>query len=183
LNHRIKVQFSGGVAVRIHQDALKQQSTILALRRSDISTETKEDSLELRRLLRVDPDATEFKLVFGATAANDKEIAVATRLIIQLMSTMSAQVEVPSKDLAEHRAAPGWESIPAGQEAMRLIEIRNSKSAPSDAFVAVAYRGHWFWIDDRDLKSKRVFALMMLLFTLADTGEKEHLPVITIPAQ
>jgi len=28
-----------------------------------------------------------------------------------------------------------------------------------------------------------VFSFMMMLFTLVDTGEKEHLPLITIPAQ
>ena len=42
----------------------------------------------------------------------------------------------------------------------------------------VDYRDHWFWIEDRDLKTKRVFA-----FTLADTSDKESLPLITIPAQ
>lgn len=178
-----QIQLSDGVAVRVQQDEKKQQTTILAFRRPDISPETKDASLELRRLLRVAPDATEFKLVFGSTAANDKEVAVATRSIIQLMSTMAALVDVPAKDLAEHRAVPGWESLPPGQEALRLIEIHNSNSAPPNAFVSVAYRGHWFWIDDGDLKSKRVFSLMMLLFTLADTGEKENLPVVTIPAQ
>ena len=41
----------------------------------------------------------------------------------------------------------------------------------------------WFWIDDRDLKTKRAFAFMMMFFTLSETGEKENLPLITIPAQ
>jgi hypothetical protein len=54
---------------------------------------------------------------------------------------------------------------------------------PSDAFVSVYYRGHWFWIDDSDLKTKRAFKFMMMLFTLADTGERENLPLVTIPAQ
>ena len=31
--------------------------------------------------------------------------------------------------------------------------------------------------------SKRLFAFMMMLFTLADSGDKENLPLITIPAQ
>ena len=138
---------------------------------------------ELRRLLRLDPDATEFKLAFGATAANDKEMAVLTRSILHLMQTMAAQVEVPAKDLTEHCAAPGWESVPGMDREQRMVEIRSSKDAPANAYVSVSYNGYWFWIDKHDLKSKRVFASMMLLFTLADSGEKEALPLITIPAQ
>ena len=65
---------------------------------------------------------------------------------------------------------------------MRLIEIHSSKTNPPHAFVAVPYNDHWFWIDRRDLKSKKVFSFMMLLFTLADTGETPALPLITIPA-
>jgi hypothetical protein len=48
--------------------------------------------------------------------------------------------------------------------------------------VAVAYRDAWFWIDDRDIRSKRAFAFMLMLFTLTDTGENDSLPLITIPA-
>ncbi len=48
---------------------------------------------------------------------------------------------------------------------------------------AVEYRDHWFWIEDGDMKSKRAFAFMMMLFTLMDTGEKQGLPVLTIPTQ
>jgi hypothetical protein len=178
-----KIQVAGGVALRVVQDAEKQSTNILTLRRPDIAPETMADSVELRRLLKLDPDAAEFKLVFGATAANDKEIAVVARSIMQLMAIISAQVEVSAKDLTEHRAAPGLESVPAAQEAQRFMQIHSSKNSPDNAFVAVNYRRQWFWIDDRDLKSKRTFSFMMLLFTLAEPGEKENLPVLTIPTQ
>ena len=49
--------------------------------------------------------------------------------------------------------------------------------------MAVEYRGHWFWVDDRDLPSKRAFSFIMSMFTLANTGQKENLPLIIIPAQ
>ena len=134
-------------------------------------------------MLRLDPDATEFKLVFGATAASDKEIALQTRSIIQLMQTLAALVEVPAKNLAEHRVAPGWESIPGVLEDTRMIAIHSSKDNPRDAFVSVHYRDDWFWIDDRDLKSKRTFSFMMGLFTLADTSEKPPLPQVVVPSR
>ena len=52
---------------------------------------------------------------------------------------------------------------------------------PGDPFVAVEYRGYWYWIDDRDFDSKRVFTALMLLLNLVDKGREAQLPVITIP--
>ena len=45
------------------------------------------------------------------------------------------------------------------------------------------YRGHWSWIDDRDVPAKREFASIMMLFTMADTGADRAATVIAIPAQ
>jgi len=63
------------------------------------------------------------------------------------------------------------------------FRIGCSPKRPADAFVSVGYRDRWFWIDDCDLKTKRAFSLLMMLFTLADSGQREPLPLITIPAQ
>ena len=178
-----KIQLSGAVALRVSQDAGKQQSSVLSFRSRDITPETLNDIHELRRLLRLDPDATELKLVFGSNPSNDKEVAVVTRSMMHQLATMASQVEVPAEDVRLGRATPGWETIAHDTNAVRLIRIRSSKSKPPEAFVSIHYRGCWFWIDDCDLKSKRVFSFMMMLFTLADTGEKENLPLITIPAQ
>jgi hypothetical protein len=178
-----KMQLSGAVAIRVQVDAQKRETALLALRTQDFTPEQAEDSRELRQLLRLDPEAQEFKLAFGATATSDKEVAVATRSILHLMQVMASQVQVPENHLREGRVAPGWESMPEGQDATRMVRIHSSSDTPDDSFVTVKYRDHWLWIDDRDLKTKRTFAFMMMLFTLADTGEKEALPLVTIPAQ
>ena len=178
-----QIQLSQAVTMRIKQDAQKQQTTILAFRSKDVSPETLAAIHELRRRLHLDPDAEEIKLVFGGTSVSNREIAVITRSMMQQMATMASQVEVPPEDVSQGRAAPGWDAVANNTNALRLIRIQCAKSKPADAFVTVHYRNHWFWIDDRDLKSKRVFSFMMMLFTLADTGEKENLPLITIPAQ
>jgi len=178
-----KIQLSGAVAMRVQQDAQKQQTTLITFRSQNIPEETLADSHELRRLLHLDPDATEFKLVFGATATHDKELALLTRSLLQIMNTMAVQVEVPPEHLSQGRATPGYDAKTAVPEKLRLVRIQSGKRKPADAYVAVEYRDHWFWIDDCDLQTKRAFAFMMMLFTLPDTGEKESLPLITIPAQ
>jgi len=177
------IQRSGGVSMRVQQDPQKKQTSILTFRSQELSEATLADIRELRRLLRLDPDANEFTLVFGGTATTNRELAVVTRSLLHIMSAMAAQVEVPPEHVTQGRAAPGLQrgADPANSE--RLMRIQSSSNKPADAAVAVSYRDVWFWVDDRDLKSKRALAFMLLLFTLADTGEKENLPLITIPAQ
>jgi hypothetical protein len=178
-----KIQLSGAVGMRVIQDASKEQSSILTFRTKGITEETLADIVELRQLLKLDPDATEIRLVFGATAENDKEVAVQTRCMIHIMATLASQVDVPAEHVAEGRASPGWTVGGTHEESARFMHVRSSEASPEDAYAAVEYRDRWFWIDDRDLRSKRTFALMMMLFTLADAGEREQLPLITIPAQ
>ena len=69
----------------------------------------------------------------------------------------------------------------ADVERRSRFRVKCTEKEPKDAFVAVQYRDHWFWVDDRDLVSKRHFAFVMYLFTLADTGERGGQPVLTIP--
>jgi len=63
-----------------------------------------------------------------------------------------------------------------------LIGIYSSSYRPADAFVTVPYRNHWFWIDDRDMRSKSLFSFLMFIFSLTDTEGKEGAPIITVPA-
>ena len=171
-----EIQVSGAVAMRIEQDTHKQETTILSFQRKGITPETLDKIAELRRLLQLDPQAHDFRLVFAATPANDRELAVITRSWLQIMATMASYVEVPPEEIAEGRATPG---LPVA----RPLRIGCSRKLPADAFSAVAYRDHWFWIDDRDLKTKRAFSLLMMLSTLSESGQRESLPIITIPAQ
>jgi hypothetical protein len=73
------------------------------------------------------------------------------------------------------------ERAPSGEEIAPLIRIRSSSERPGDAFVSVPYRNSYFWIDDRDLRSKKIFSFLMLVFTLVETGDKGTAPLVTIP--
>jgi hypothetical protein len=186
--HRVRellrdIQLSGAVRLYVKEDAPKQQTSILRFQTTDVPPEVVAAGMELRRLLHLDPDVTEFKLVSSPLPSNNTELAVVTRSIIGILQTMAAQVEVPTEHLAQHRATPGAESGKTLPGIVPLIRILSGKNKPNEAFVEINYRNTWFWIDDGDLPSKRAFSQLMQLFTMADTGTKENLPVVTIPSR
>ena len=178
-----KIQLSGAVRTFVKQDANKGSATVLALPTADAPPEILEDIKELRRLLKLNQEATEFTLVQFPVSSSDTEIAVMTRSVIGLMQNMAADVEVPAEDLASNRAFPGFEKDPNVPDTVRLIRIHSSKQKPADAFVSLSYRDTWFWIADSDLPSKQAFSQLILLFTMADTGPRENQPIVTIPAR
>ena len=96
---------------------------------------------------------------------------------------VGGQVSVPTSHIDEGRVTPGLADQTGAADGSRYLRIDSSTERSAHAFLSVPYRDHWFWIDDRDLATKRNFALLMLLFALADTGEKKGVPLLTIPAQ
>ena len=62
-----------------------------------------------------------------------------------------------------------------------LVRILSGAERPDAVFAATHYRDRWFWIDDRDFRSKGIFTFLMLLFSLSETGVAAQAPVITIP--
>ena len=177
------IQLSGAVRLYVKEDANKQETSILGLRTNDIPPEIQADTVELRHLLHLNPEVTDFKLVSAPLPSSDNEIAVQTRSISGMLQNMAAQVEVPPEDVAQHRAFPGNEAGHDIPGVVPMIRIHSSKDKPHDPFASVYYRDTWFWIDDGDLVSKASLAQLMQLFTMTDTGTKENLPVVTIPSR
>ena len=108
------------------------------------------------------------------------DITVTTRSLIDLVEILTAAIEVPDEDLRSGAAA---QSPPAGLIGTRL-RVAYSKTSPANAAVAVAYRGGWFYIDERDQTTKRFFRLLSTLWTIAmaeNTGSSGA-PVLTVPA-
>ncbi len=68
------------------------------------------------------------------------------------------------------------------RNAYPVARVLSGEGAPADAYVAVRYRNHWFWIDDRDLASKRAFSFLKIFSSIAETGVAPQQPVLTIPA-
>src|SRR5262249_45779538 len=134
---------------------------------------------EVRKVLRIDPERSDFRIVFGAIATNPNEIAILSRSVLQILMDLAAFVEVPAEHQASGIAPPIGEPDTDGQAP---LQVHSCVNRPLDPFAVVCYEGHWFWIDKTDFRSKRTLGYLLVLLALADTGPKEGLPVITIQA-
>jgi hypothetical protein len=176
------LQSGGALGMRVTKTDSMQDSTVIVIRQQNVSAEISAAADELATLLGIRRGAGEYTISFGEIARNDTELAILTRSTLAIMVELAGQVRVPAAHVEEGRTMPSLADGNAETERRRLIDIRSGVDRPADGFVAVKYREHWFWIDDRDFKSKRVFAYLMLLFSLTESGGKEGLPLVTIPA-
>jgi hypothetical protein len=175
------IQVSGDLGLRVRKTG-DQTATLFVFSKKP-SPEVEADRAEVRRLLDLDPKAGEFTVVYGSVATSNTEIAMLTRSMIEILVDLSSYIEVPTASTAERRTIPTPPPEMAnGTPVPPLIQIFSSSKSPSDAFAAVPYRRDWYWIDDKDFASKRLFSFIMFLFTLTETEGKQNAPVITIPA-
>jgi len=172
-------QNSGSVAMRVRK--VEGRDALVMIFRKKTDPETEATGREVRKMLGLREDGVDFRIVYGSASSGDDEIALLTRSIIEILSDISATVEVPAEHVAEKRVIPTME--PAGEGIKgNLIRIHCSREKPADDFAAVPYRDRWFWIDDRDYQSKKLFSFLMFVMTLTETGGKEGAPVVTINA-
>jgi len=177
------LQRGGAMGMRVTRKDSVQDSTVIVIRRDNVTPEISAASAELADLLGIRQNAPEYTISFGEVARNDTELAMLTRSTLAIMLELAGQVRVPAVHVEEGRTVPSLvDRGNADAERRRLVDIGSGTDQPADAFVAVKYKDYWFWIDDRDFKSKRSFAYLMLLFSLTESGGKEGLPLVTIPA-
>jgi hypothetical protein len=176
------VQAAGAVGMRVEEDKVRNSSAVLFFRSDDASPEIVAETAEIRRLLKLPVGQQKFVLTYSPVRGATNELAVNSRSMLQIMIAFASYLDVPEAHLKDHSAVPALAGN--GQENRQdTVRIHSGKSKPTSAFAAVYYRDHWFWIDNGDLRTKRALTAIMFFFTLAETGEAERLPLITIPAQ
>ncbi len=174
-----RIQDAGALEIRTEKRD-HQQVTLVSFR-SGAGRKVDEDIRLVRDTLGISPQANQLQLGFGAAPGKGDQITLLTRSMLKILANVSSGVDVPKEDLVQGRAT----AAPAGEKpspAFPVARIRSSPERPADAYVAVHYRGNWFWIDDRDLESKRVFTFLLVFSSIAETGAVPQIPVITIPA-
>ena len=177
-----EVQGAGAFGLRVEENKDKTETAVMFFRRDNLSPDMVDKLAEIRRLLKLPEGQYQFNLIYSPVLGATNELAVGSRSMVQIMAAMASYADVPESDLKEGRATPSVQTTDSAGN-RDPVEIKCSKEKPADAFAAVHYRNHWFWVDDRDWRTKRALTAVMFLFTMAETGADEKLPLITIPAQ
>ncbi|MEW6037625.1 MAG: hypothetical protein AB1648_05175 [Pseudomonadota bacterium] len=167
----------------------------------NVNPETKEIQLEfmpspehagtiraIKQMLGLDPDLEFYRVNGDFLTHRPDTIAIRTRTLMGIFFYMSHRVDTPQ----DHKAAGlvtitrnkdgsefDWSDTPGG----RLFHLSESESQPDQAFLAVPYRGRWFYLADNDLESKSTFMLLSQLFRLQAGAAKPVGPMLTIPVR
>jgi hypothetical protein len=113
---------------------------------------------------------------------------IRTRSFYGVMNLLSQAVSVPLVHETEKMATPTMLPHEALAEMFQrllpdILNIQASTSRPDRAWVSVKHKEFWFYIDERDIPSKRAFALTAELFNLQVGGGPEEAdgPILTLP--
>ena len=165
----------------------------MALRFSPNSDQST-DAQRLKKLLALKPDHYNFSMVEAEMVNAEKprgilgqspgaldpsviweEIGLRGRSMLEIMQVASKHVQVPGADISMGTAA----SVSSQGESDWLV-IKSSESEP-DSHLRIKHRGHWFYIDESDLRSRQSFAMINALFAVVGGTVPGAAPVMTIP--
>ena len=165
-------------ALGLRRDSDGEDSKIVVYQTLDEPEPQVERDLQfLREALDLDPGAREYTMSYGLIPNHPNEIAVLTSSMLELLNDLGWRVDVPPEHVEEGRTGSTFVD-PEGTPP--LIRVHVARERPADAYAAIRSRDCWFYIDDRDMFSKRTFAIMQILLSLTESGEAARGPVVTI---
>ena len=140
---------------------------------------------KLVEMLRLTPGKTEYPIRMNDVDHNPNLIRLRTRSVMGILYLLSQSVEVPQEDVRRGKLTTTKyeDGLPFnwGDLFSDLFQIKSSSEKPSDAFVSIKYRGHWFYIDDTDVESKRTYALFSQIFAIQAGKIEIERPTLTLP--
>jgi hypothetical protein len=145
------------------------------------------ESERLSKLLRGDVKVSNGRYVASTYVGFQPKgkIGVMTRSIMSCIFYLSQGVQVPEGDIKSGKVSvtpEGKNQFDVWKKLINsLITVKYSYSAPKDAYVSVYYRNKWFYIDDKDLVSKKTFALLQHLYNWQAGQDKKDPPLLSIP--
>ncbi len=178
-----ELQQANALQIQIERAKDNTETVLVGFPPVGVSPDLAAKIAEVRALLRLVRPAHGYSVRYGGYSGKSDEIAMSTRSMLQVMLELGVLAQVPEADVASGKAVPGSTSTSAaGATTAPLLNIMSGTSLPPEVYVAVPYKGRWFWIPDNDVRSKLLFGSVMLLFSISEVGVKSAPPVVTVPA-
>jgi hypothetical protein len=171
---------------------LTQEKRVLILRIAE-NAQDSPDVARLRALLRLAPDSQRYDLVDPADGeyhpltqvGTFSNIAIDTRSLLGVMYYLSNGVAVPPEHQLDGPVTQTLDKTGRpfdwGELLDGFFKVHYSKQRPSNAAVAVQYRGTWFYIAGNDESSLSTFALLNQLDSYTSGERQGAAPVLTLP--
>jgi len=116
-----ELQLTDDFSLRVQRKD-EEQTGLIVFRPHELEETTAASAKETRKILGLDPETREFNLTYGAIHKDDKEIAMVTRSMLEILAESSVGVEVPASDIEEGRVSKPVETV-AKEEGKRRFLI------------------------------------------------------------
>lgn len=171
-----ELQSGGLVAWELETDPETRHEILLVVRRDDPSDEVRAKRERLAEILKLDININRYRVMYAPFMTSPDTLAIQTRSITQMLRAMAGFIDVPPERTAH--ATPGFQvRIPENQP----FRVHSGSDRPDHPYAAVKYKDYWYWIEETDITSKRVFVMMLFLTTLTNRSDPGMGPVLTIP--
>jgi hypothetical protein len=115
------------------------------------------------------------------------EVRISPRSTAQVFFYLSNGVEVPCEHIECGLVKPMSDVDGRPMDSRELtsglfeVHICKGHKPPSTAYIAIRYRGYWYFIDDRDQASKSTLSLVLQLSRLDFGTQRATGPILTLP--
>lgn len=131
---------------------------------------------EFKGLIALDPGHSRFRVTRKIVGRAPDEVTIRMHSLLELMGLLSSGVPFPGSD-----GEAGASASTGGDDSPSVFVVHRGTDRPSNAFVAVRYEGHWFYLRSDDERSKRAFGLLAYLFQMQASQNQGAGPLITVP--
>ena len=171
-----EMQSLGAVAWQFDTNPDTGHDVLLIMRSDGMDEEIIKKRHRIAEIIGLDASIDEYRVVYAPTRISSDTLAIQTRSVIQTLSAMSRFIDIPAE--LTNQATVGFKLDGIHK---RPFQVYSAEDKPDDYFAAIKYRGYWYWIENTDIVSKRVFTLMLFLTTLTNNTGDDIGPVLTIP--
>lgn len=176
-----RIQRNAGLGIRV-EPRKDGGAVMVVMRRDGTGSQLSKDALLVQNLLNLEDGVSEFEITYGLVPQSRREVAMLSRSMLEIMLQLGFGVDIPAEHAKDGRVLTGaWKT--GDTAAKPLVRIHSGKERPDDTYAAVPYKDFWYWIDDKDIASKRTFTFLLILFSLAETGQTSAAPIVTVPSR